>query len=61
MEKIVCGGILLMILSKLAVFSAVSGLELSMSHEHHRCKNLCLFISPFYVRINQEWFWQNHN
>ena len=21
------------------VFSAVSGLELSMSHEHHKCKN----------------------
>jgi hypothetical protein len=27
-----------------AVFSAVSGLELSMSKEHHKCKNFLFFF-----------------
>ena len=30
--------------SLMAVFSAVSGLELSMAKEHHRCKLLCWSI-----------------
>ena len=50
--KLACFG------SFMAVFSAVSGLELSMAKEHHRCKLLCYsFHLNLHGKIDEpRWF-----